>query len=179
MRKLVPVIDLFSGPGGLAEGFAAPSKKDGRRRFRVALSIEKDATAHRTLRLRAFLRKFPSERPAKYYKYLNGAISDELDWAALSGADAEGVLDAIWHFLSLAKGSRCDLCCPCGFDASDEQVWSRWSAPREWEPNPLTWFDFNDPSALVDLFPGFMAKWKVDNWRDALNTTIWWYTNAN
>lgn len=83
MRKLVPVIDLFSGPGGLAEGFAAPSKKDGRRRFRIALSIEKDPAAHRTLRLRAFLRKFPSGRPARYYKYLNGAIRDEPDWATL------------------------------------------------------------------------------------------------
>ena len=83
MRKLVPVIDLFSGPGGLAEGFAAPSKKDGRRRFRIALSIEKDPVAHRTLRLRAFLRKFPSGPPAKYYKYLSGAISGEPDWATL------------------------------------------------------------------------------------------------
>lgn len=101
------------------------------------------------------------------------------DGAPFSGDDAENVLDAIWHFLSLAKGSRCDLCCPCGFDATDGQVWSRWSAPSEWEPNPLTWFDFNDPSALVELFPGFMAKWKVDNWRDALSTAIWWFTNAN
>ena len=83
MRKLVPVIDLFSGPGGLAEGFAAPDKKDGRRRFRVVLSIEKDAVANRTLRLRAFFRKYPSGYPARYYKYLNGAISDEPDWAKL------------------------------------------------------------------------------------------------
>ena len=83
MRKLVPVIDLFSGPGGLAEGFAAPNKKDGRRRFRVVLSIEKDAVANRTLRLRAFFRKFPSGYPARYYKYLNGAIGDEPDWPAL------------------------------------------------------------------------------------------------
>ena len=83
MRKLVPVIDLFSGPGGLAEGFAAPSKRDGRRRFRIVLSIENDPAAHRTLRLRAFFRKFPSGYPARYYKYLNGAISDEPDWAKL------------------------------------------------------------------------------------------------
>ena len=82
MRKLVPVVDLFSGPGGLAEGFAAPSKKHGRRRFRIALSIEKDPAAHRTLRLRAFLRKFRSGPPPKYYQYLNGSIS-EPDWATL------------------------------------------------------------------------------------------------
>lgn len=90
-RKLVPVIDLFSGPGGLAEGFAAPSKKDGRRRFRIALSIEKDATAHRTLRLRAFLRKFRSGPPDEYYEYLNGLRSKEPDWVGLGETLCEEV----------------------------------------------------------------------------------------
>ena len=83
MTKPVPVIDLFSGPGGLAEGFAAPSKKNGRRRFKVVLSIEKDVTAHRTLRLRAFVRKFRSGFPDEYYEYLNGSVSEEPDWARL------------------------------------------------------------------------------------------------
>jgi len=82
MRKRVPVIDLFSGPGGLAEGFAARSRKDGRRRFRIALSIEKDVAAHRTLRLRAFLRKFRTA-PKEYYEHLNGLVSEEPDWATL------------------------------------------------------------------------------------------------
>ena len=83
MTKPVPVIDLFSGPGGLAEGFAAPSKKDGRHRFKVVLSIEKDVVAHRTLRLRAFLRKFRSGLPDEYYEYLNGSLSKEPNWATL------------------------------------------------------------------------------------------------
>ena len=83
MSKLVPVIDLFSGPGGLAEGFAAPSSKDGRRRFRIALSVEKDPAAHRTLRLRAFLRKFQSGPPKEYYKYLAGSLSEEPDWSTV------------------------------------------------------------------------------------------------
>ena len=82
MTKQVPVVDLFSGPGGLAEGFAARSKKDGRRRFRIALSIEKDMAAHRTLRLRAFLRKFRSN-PDEYYEHLNGSVSEEPKWATL------------------------------------------------------------------------------------------------
>ena len=45
----IPVIDLFAGPGGLGEGFSACCDQDSAPRFRVALSIEKEGHAHRTL----------------------------------------------------------------------------------------------------------------------------------
>jgi site-specific DNA-cytosine methylase len=54
----IPVIDLFAGPGGLAEGFSA-FRFAGGNRFRVCLSIEKDQYAHSTLELRSFFRQFP------------------------------------------------------------------------------------------------------------------------
>ncbi len=82
MRKPVPVVDLFSGPGGLAEGFAKLETKGGRSRYRIELSIEKDEVAHRTLRLRAFLRKFRA-LPDEYYEYVNGLLPTEPDWATL------------------------------------------------------------------------------------------------
>lgn len=83
MTKPVPVVDLFAGPGGLAEGFSAFRGQDGTPRFRVALSIEKDEAAHRTLRLRAFLRKFGTRFPPEYYEFLNGVTAREPDWAEL------------------------------------------------------------------------------------------------
>ena len=49
MTEPVPVVDLFSGPGGLAEGFAGLRDGDYRTRFRVVLSVEMDVMAHRTL----------------------------------------------------------------------------------------------------------------------------------
>ena len=79
MRR-VPVVDLFSGPGGLAEGFSACRESDDRRSYRVVLSIEKDPAAHRTLRLRAFLHKFPTAFPPEYYDFLNGTVKEEPDW---------------------------------------------------------------------------------------------------
>ena len=80
---MVPVVDLFSGPGGLAEGFSACRRPDGRRRYRITLSIEKDRVAHRTLLLRAFLRKFAKGFPQEYYDFLNGVGPEEPDWAKL------------------------------------------------------------------------------------------------
>ena len=79
----MPVVDLFSGPGGLAEGFSAFRSPKGRRRFRVALSIENDRDAHRTLRLRAFLRNFSTDFPSEYYDFLNGKVTEEPDWETL------------------------------------------------------------------------------------------------
>ena len=79
----MPVVDLFAGPGGLAEGFSAYRQPDGGRRYRIALSVEKDRVAHRTLRLRAFLRKFPTGFPRGYYDFLNGVLPEEPDWATL------------------------------------------------------------------------------------------------
>lgn len=56
--ETVRVIDLFSGAGGLGEGFASYRREDGSAAFKVALSIEKDPAAYQTLRLRAFLIRF-------------------------------------------------------------------------------------------------------------------------
>ena len=83
MTGPIPVVDLFSGPGGLAEGFAKVRDSDGHPRFRIALSVEMESTAHRTLRLRAFLRKFLNGFPSEYYDFLNQAVAEEPDWATL------------------------------------------------------------------------------------------------
>ena len=56
------VIDVFAGPGGLGEGFAALGFSTGKPSFRLALSIEKDPTAHSTLMLRSFYRQFDPEK---------------------------------------------------------------------------------------------------------------------
>jgi DNA (cytosine-5)-methyltransferase 1 len=75
---VIPVIDLFAGPGGLGEGFASLRNKAGDRPFRVALSIEMNADARRTLRLRSFYRQFaPGSVPDSYYEFLRGRISLE------------------------------------------------------------------------------------------------------
>lgn len=72
----IPVIDLFAGPGGLAEGFSAVRNASGERLFDVRVSIEKDPVAHRTLFLRALYRGFPDGgAPDAYYDYIRGSIS--------------------------------------------------------------------------------------------------------
>ena len=73
------VVDVFAGPGGLGEGFLAP-RASRQTRFKSALSIEKEESAHQTLTLRHFLRAFRNgEFPEAYYDFLAGKQTlDEL-----------------------------------------------------------------------------------------------------
>lgn len=82
MSAKYAIVDIFAGPGGLAEGFSQVTTSDGHHPFKVVLSIEKEATAHATLLLRTFLRQFEGGLPDEYYAFLNGE-SEEPAWATL------------------------------------------------------------------------------------------------
>ena len=79
-RAMIPVVDIFAGPGGLGEGFSSLLEDGDTPVFRVNLSIEKDEVAHSTLVLRSFYRQFKQhDVPDAYYLYLQRKIDrDEL-----------------------------------------------------------------------------------------------------
>ena len=81
---MIPVIDLFAGPGGLGEGFSSLRDEKNMPVFQTIMSIEKDEQAHKTLRLRAYLRKILSEDgsvPRVYLRYM--AEQSEENWENL------------------------------------------------------------------------------------------------
>lgn len=77
----IPVIDIFAGPGGLGEGFCSvPNPQTGKPLFKIALSIEMDEYAHKTLTLRSFYRQFAYSGkpvPEDYYRFLRQEITIE------------------------------------------------------------------------------------------------------
>lgn len=80
MSNTVSVVDLFSGPGGLAEGFAGFRDEQDRVRFAIALSVEMEQSAHDTLLMRAFLRKFGKDYPPEYLNFLNSGATRAPHW---------------------------------------------------------------------------------------------------
>lgn len=75
---MIPIIDIFAGPGGLGEGFSSLLDEEGERVFGIRLSIEKDPYAHMTLKLRSFFRQFPPRQaPDDYYSFTRGEITIE------------------------------------------------------------------------------------------------------
>lgn len=74
----IKIIDLFAGPGGLGEGFSSYKTEDGKQPFKIAISIEKEESAHRTLLLRAFFRQYKKEDvPEAYYDFLKGNLGNQ------------------------------------------------------------------------------------------------------
>lgn len=68
---MIPIIDIFAGPGGLGEGFSSFTDENGDAVFKIRLSIEKEFHAHQTLLLRAFFRQFKKGKaPKEYYEVL-------------------------------------------------------------------------------------------------------------
>ena len=70
---MIPVIDLFAGPGGLGEGFSSVIDDAGEPVFNIILSVERDVQAHKTLLLRSYLRKILNEDgviPMVYIRYM-------------------------------------------------------------------------------------------------------------
>ena len=89
----VPIVDLFAGPGGLGEGFSS-LKGDP---FRIKVSAEMEASAHATLRMRAFYRLLKRQGGSaldSYYRFCNiGAplLVDDVTEAAWAEAEKEAL----------------------------------------------------------------------------------------
>jgi DNA (cytosine-5)-methyltransferase 1 len=78
------VVDLFAGPGGLGEGFAS-LVDEGHKPFAIGISVEKEASAHRTLTLRSFLREYQTRHgalPEQFVDFHAGRLP-EPDWSAV------------------------------------------------------------------------------------------------
>jgi DNA (cytosine-5)-methyltransferase 1 len=102
MNTEFAIVDLFAGPGGLAEGFSSLRTRDGSRPFHIALSVEKEPSAFETLRLRSFLRQFNDGFPPEYYRFLNGEIP-EPEWHELFSEEWKA---AVRETVMLELGSR-------------------------------------------------------------------------
>lgn len=83
MSKNINVIDLFAGPGGLGEGFSAfEPKGKSKGGFRIRMSVEKEASAHKTLSLRALYRLLKGAGDARHYHQYFAGHTDRSEFLA-------------------------------------------------------------------------------------------------
>lgn len=72
---MIPVIDVFAGPGGLNEGFSSVRDTAGNTVFKTVASIEMEKSAVDTLRLRSATRSATSESLSQVDAFVNKRIS--------------------------------------------------------------------------------------------------------
>ncbi len=104
MSAVFGVIDLFAGPGGLGEGFTS-FRSNGLPSFRLQVSIEKEVSAHQTLRLRSFLRGYAARHgvlPRSFLDFHAGATTQP-EWHA---DDPEAWKQAMDEALCLELGTQ-------------------------------------------------------------------------
>jgi DNA (cytosine-5)-methyltransferase 1 len=116
-KNVIPVIDLFAGPGGLGEGFSAFKIEGNKSPFRIRVSIEKDPLAHRTLLTRAFFRNLVRKGTVHefYYSMLKSGFQDSLP--AIAESDPNRL---IRNAFALAQKEA--LCLELGNPAAEEQI---------------------------------------------------------
>ncbi|WP_197460625.1 DNA cytosine methyltransferase [Acetobacter tropicalis] len=104
MPSTFGVVDLFAGPGGLGEGFAS-LVNDGHVPFRIGISVEKEAAAHRTLTLRAFLRGYRARHGSLPDQFVNfhAGLTVEPDWSVV---DSEAWQHAVAEAHALELGNE-------------------------------------------------------------------------
>lgn len=100
---VIPVVDVFAGPGGLNEGFSGVTDREGRV-FNTVASIEMDKEAVETLRLRAALRKSIDEGgvPAIYQDFVSSRATQAelISHPAFAGAWKHALTEVHQHVLS-------------------------------------------------------------------------------
>jgi len=120
-RRLPPwqVVDLFAGPGGLAEGFSRVRDADQERVFEIALSVEKEKVAHETLTLRSFCRQFPGALPHEYH-----AVLKETQAASLASSRFQRIRDTLRaaHPAQWAKATDEARCLELGRKEDNEEL---------------------------------------------------------
>lgn len=123
MTKPVQLVDLFAGPGGLGEGFSSIRKPDHSRHFKTLVSVEKEASAHRTLTLRAFYRLLLDSDHGMdaYFEYLQGGEHP---------SNRDDVKD-LW-LEAQQEALRLELGGEDGNHALEERLWQGLDHDRDW-----------------------------------------------
>lgn len=108
---MIPVIDVFAGPGGLNEGFSSVRNSLGEPVFKTVASIEMEYSAVQTLRLRSAMRSMREQ--GKYelealQKYLQGQISLDVLKSDETFSDAYRKATEEIHQFELSMESRAE-----------------------------------------------------------------------
>lgn len=171
------ILHLFNFPefiGGQHQATAAPDAC-------AVLVLESDAW-------RIFIQSLPGDAVCQAWERIRSeggcylthvAKLERKDGELFSGEEARDQRFLLSNFLSFTKGGAYSTACEVGLDATGNIAWENFGSPRISDP-PYSWFTPFKASQAERLFPLFVKRWQQsEEWKDCLQTAIYWYGQAN
>jgi hypothetical protein len=102
------------------------------------------------------------------------------DGASVDRNTSRERLHALAHCFAFIQGTWAPPLFATGVTGSTV-CWREWHHRfhQRWQSHWLSWCDQTTAESIVQLFPGFMARWESEVWRDTLRSAIYWYVQCN
>jgi hypothetical protein len=117
------------------------------------------------------------------YSITHVAKIERCDGKKFSSKEVHQLLEAVFYFLSFARGLWSPPILPVGFDSDGNQAWQEWRLLNvdSWKQVVRAGSSSEHALRFYATFSGFMDKWfhRKSYWRDSLRIAIDWYIQAN
>jgi hypothetical protein len=114
------------------------------------------------------------------YALTHSCSITRLPGGSIDRAASRDLLHALAHFFGFIQGAWAPPLFAKGL-AGENVRWREWyhRYHQPWQSHGPSWFDVSTGESVPELFPGFMAQWESDLWRDSLRSAIYWYIQCN
>ncbi|WP_041227046.1 hypothetical protein [Crinalium epipsammum] len=106
---------------------------------------------------------------------------EKLDGALFSLDESYKIIKAFCYYLSFARGFWIAPILLSGFDSEGNELFEEWRTPilpcDSYRPSH-SWMPYSDSLDIVDIYPGFVDKWKDEVWHITIKNTIEWYIES-
>ncbi len=114
------------------------------------------------------------------YAITHAVKLEQKDGSNFSSEDAKSQIDALYYFLSFARGFYTSPVLLVGHDENDNKIWEEWGTYNTTVYKSVpSWFIEENSHTLAQMFPNFMKYWNDPKWNEAIKTSIIWYVDSN
>jgi hypothetical protein len=115
------------------------------------------------------------------YAITHAAKLERIDGKQFSPTEATELLEALLYFLSFVRGIWSGVILPIGINKEGSQVWRGQILTKtdSWREAVRSGSSSEYAQRFYENFPGFINKWKLEGYKEALRIAIDWYIQGN
>lgn len=115
------------------------------------------------------------------YAITHAAKLERVDGKQFLPTEAIEILEALFYFLSFARGIWSGVILPIGINNEGSKVWQGQILTKtdSWREAVRSGSSSKYAQRFYEVFPGFINKWKLEDYKEALRIAIDWYIQGN